>query len=47
MPKKQALKIEIVDWFIDWWTDNGNHKVGMIVLINDELHFIEKELEQE
>ncbi len=47
MQKKQELNIKICDWWINWWNEDSNHSVGMIVLINDELHFIEKELEQE
>ncbi len=47
MEKKAKATITICDWWITWWNKDGNHKIGMIVLINDELHFIEKELEQE
>ncbi len=47
MKNKITPSIKIVDWWISWWTENENHKIGMIVLINDELRFIEKELEND
>lgn len=47
MNNKAIPTIKIVDWWISWWNKDKNHKVGMIVLINDELRFIEKELEND
>ncbi len=47
MPKNIELKINILDWFINWWKEDAKHTVCLLVLINKELYFIERELEND
>lgn len=47
MSKNTKLNIKILDWFINWWDNDNNHTVCLLIDINGELKLIEKKLEQE
>ena len=47
MPKELEIKVEIVDWWIKWWSDDAKHTVCMMVKIGDKVHLLERELEND